>query len=75
MNLHNFTCFIRLKRVQVSHVKSLHTSGCVQQQEAVAVESEPSPVSVFRAQENDPVSKSDLNCQNVVMMLQARENI
>lgn len=47
----------------------------MQQQEAVAVESEPSPVSVFRTQENDPVSKSDLNCHNVVMMLQARENI
>lgn len=42
--------------MQVSHVRSLHTSGCVLQQEAVALESEPSPLSFFRAQENEPVS-------------------
>uniref|UniRef100_A0A671WG95 Small ribosomal subunit protein mS29 n=1 Tax=Sparus aurata TaxID=8175 RepID=A0A671WG95_SPAAU len=38
---------------------SLHTSGCGQQQEATAVESEPEPFSVFRAQENDPACQSE----------------
>lgn len=41
-------------RQTVTHVRSLHTSGCTQQQEAVAVESQPEPFSVFRTQENDP---------------------
>lgn len=62
-------CFNSIKLVQVSHVRSLHTSGCGQQQEAVAVESEPVPPLVFRTQENDPVSKSDFNSSNVVVML------
>uniref|UniRef100_A0A7N9ALK4 Small ribosomal subunit protein mS29 n=1 Tax=Mastacembelus armatus TaxID=205130 RepID=A0A7N9ALK4_9TELE len=44
---------------QVTHVRSLHTSGCGQQQEAVAVESEPGPFSVFRTQENDPACHSE----------------
>ncbi|KAA8591651.1 hypothetical protein FQN60_017025, partial [Etheostoma spectabile] len=46
-------------RQTVTHVRSLHTSGCGQQQEAVAVESEPEPFSVFRAQENDPACQSE----------------
>lgn len=53
--------FMLFKLVQVTHVRCLHTSGCGQKQEAVAVESEPAPFSIFRAQENDPVSKSDSN--------------
>lgn len=61
-----------IKLLQVTHVRSLHTSGCGQQQEAVAVESEPEPFSVFRAQENDPVSKSDLTSANVIIMPTAR---
>uniref|UniRef100_A0A671WI30 Small ribosomal subunit protein mS29 n=1 Tax=Sparus aurata TaxID=8175 RepID=A0A671WI30_SPAAU len=43
----------------MSIYKSLHTSGCGQQQEATAVESEPEPFSVFRAQENDPACQSE----------------
>lgn len=54
------------KHMQVSHVRSLHTNGCVQQQEAVALEPEPSPLSVFRAQENDPVSMSGSISHSVV---------
>lgn len=56
MALHRLT--FRL-RPTVSHVRSLHTSGCGQQQEAVAVESEPEPFSVFRTQENDPACQSE----------------
>lgn len=67
-------CFNSIKLMQVSHVRSLHTSGCGQQQEAVAVESEPVPLSVFRTQENDPVSKSDFNSSNVVIMLTGQGN-
>lgn len=51
----NETVFIK----QVTHVRSVHTSGCGQQQEAVAVESDPESFSVFRTQENDPVRKSN----------------
>lgn len=58
--------------MQASHARSLHTNGCVQQQEAVALESEPSPLPVFRAQENDPVSMSDFICQYVVTSVQAK---
>lgn len=39
-------------------MRSLHTSGFGQQQEAVAVRTEPAPFLVFRTQHNDPVSKS-----------------
>uniref|UniRef100_A0A3Q3W8L3 Small ribosomal subunit protein mS29 n=1 Tax=Mola mola TaxID=94237 RepID=A0A3Q3W8L3_MOLML len=56
MALHRL-CF-RLRQT-VTHVRSLHTSGCGQKQEAVAVESEPAPFSVFRAQENDPACQSE----------------
>ncbi|XP_068426130.1 small ribosomal subunit protein mS29 [Clinocottus analis] len=45
-------------RHTVTHVRSLHASGCGQQQEAVAIESEPEPFSVFRTQENDPTCQS-----------------
>ncbi|XP_034408857.1 28S ribosomal protein S29, mitochondrial [Cyclopterus lumpus] len=45
-------------RHTVTHVRSLHTSGCGQQQEAVAAESEHEPLSVFRTQENDPACQS-----------------
>lgn len=56
--------------MQVTHARSLHTSGRgQQQQEAVAVESEPVPLSVFRTQENDPVSRSDFSRACVVIML------
>lgn len=44
--------------LQVTHVRSLHSGGRRQQQEAVAVDSEPEPFSVFRTQESDPVSKT-----------------
>lgn len=56
MALHRLS--FRLRRT-VSHARSLHTNGCVQQQEAVALEPEQSPLSVFRAQENDPASQSE----------------
>ncbi|XP_034554422.1 28S ribosomal protein S29, mitochondrial [Notolabrus celidotus] len=47
-------------RQTVPHVRSLHTSVCGQQQEAVAVESEPTePLSVFRTRENDPACHSE----------------
>lgn len=58
-------CFVSVKLGQVSHVRSLHTSACGQQQEAVAVKSEPAPFSVIRTQEDDPVSKLEFkqfNC-------------
>ncbi|XP_056299870.1 28S ribosomal protein S29, mitochondrial [Pseudoliparis swirei] len=45
-------------RHTVTHVRSLHTSGCGQQQEALAGESKHEPFSVFRTQENDPVCQS-----------------
>lgn len=44
--------------LQVTHVRSLHSGGRRQQQEAVAVDSEPEPFSVFRTPESDPVSKT-----------------
>ncbi|XP_037309641.2 28S ribosomal protein S29, mitochondrial [Pungitius pungitius] len=44
-------------RPAVTHVRSLHSSGCGQQQEAVAVE--PEPLSVFRTRENDPACQSE----------------
>ncbi|XP_034730979.1 28S ribosomal protein S29, mitochondrial [Etheostoma cragini] len=56
MALHRLS--FRLRQT-VTHVRSLHTSGCGQQQEAVAVESEPEPFSVFRTQENDPACHSE----------------
>ncbi|XP_040020715.2 small ribosomal subunit protein mS29 isoform X1 [Gasterosteus aculeatus] len=46
-------------RPAVTHVRCLHTSGCGQQQEAAAVESDSPPLSVFRTQENDPVCQSE----------------
>lgn len=49
---------IHSKLLQVTHVRSLHTSTCGQQHEAVAEVSEPEPFSVFRTHENDPVSES-----------------
>ncbi|KAF7663037.1 hypothetical protein LDENG_00220460 [Lucifuga dentata] len=45
-------------RQTITHVRSLHSSGCGRLQEAVATESEPEPFSVFRAQENDPAHQS-----------------
>ncbi|XP_070690727.1 small ribosomal subunit protein mS29 [Pempheris klunzingeri] len=56
MALHRLT--FRLRQT-LTHVRSLHTSRCGQQQEAVAVESEPEPFSVFRTQENDPACQSE----------------
>ncbi|XP_042346745.1 28S ribosomal protein S29, mitochondrial [Plectropomus leopardus] len=56
MALHRLS--FRLRQT-VTHVRSVHTSACGQQQEAVAVESEPQPFSVFRAQENDPACQSE----------------
>ncbi|XP_041797644.1 28S ribosomal protein S29, mitochondrial [Chelmon rostratus] len=56
MALHRLS--FRLRQT-VTHVRSLHTSGCGQQQEAVAVESEPEPFSIFRTQENDPACHSE----------------
>ncbi|MED6243884.1 hypothetical protein ATANTOWER_029210, partial [Ataeniobius toweri] len=51
MSLHRLT--FRL-RPTVAHVRWLHTSRCVQQQEAVAVEQQPESISVFRTQEKEP---------------------
>nr|XP_046254336.1 28S ribosomal protein S29, mitochondrial [Scatophagus argus]XP_046254337.1 28S ribosomal protein S29, mitochondrial [Scatophagus argus] len=56
MALHRLS--FRLRQT-VTHVRSLHTSGCGQQQEAVAVDSEPEPFSFFRTQENDPACQSE----------------
>lgn len=56
MALHRLS--FRLRQT-VTHVRSLHTSGCGQQQEAVAVESEHEPFSVFRTRENDPACQSE----------------
>ncbi|MEQ2276454.1 hypothetical protein XENORESO_020374, partial [Xenotaenia resolanae] len=50
MSLHRLT--FRL-RPTVAHVRWLHTSRCVQQQEAV--EQQPESISVFRTQEKEPV--------------------
>ncbi|CAK6973558.1 S ribosomal protein S29%2C mitochondrial [Scomber scombrus] len=55
MALHRLS--LRLRQT-VTHVRSLHTSTCGQQHEAVAVESEPEPFSVFRTHENDPACHS-----------------
>ncbi|XP_059196160.1 28S ribosomal protein S29, mitochondrial [Centropristis striata] len=56
MALHRLS--FRLRQT-VTHVRSLHSSGCGQQQEAVSVESEPEPFSVFRTQEDDPAHQSE----------------
>ncbi|XP_036931827.1 28S ribosomal protein S29, mitochondrial [Acanthopagrus latus] len=56
MALHRLS--FRLRQT-VTHVRSLHTSGCGQQQEAAAVETVPEPFSVFRTQENDPACQSE----------------
>ncbi|XP_060937176.1 28S ribosomal protein S29, mitochondrial [Limanda limanda] len=56
MALHRLS--FRLRQT-VTHVRSLHTSGCGQQLEAVAVESDPEPFSVFRTQENNPEFQSE----------------
>lgn len=42
----------------MTHVRWLHTSGLGQQLEALVVEPEPEPFSVFRTQQNDPVSRA-----------------
>lgn len=60
--------------MQVSQARSIHTNGCVLQQEAVAVVSEPSPLSVFRAQENDPVSMSHFVCDSVATAVLAKDS-
>ncbi|XP_076010928.1 small ribosomal subunit protein mS29 [Genypterus blacodes] len=44
-------------RPTISHVRSLHSSGCVRQEAAAAL-SEPEPLSFFRTQENDPANHS-----------------
>ncbi|XP_040901282.1 28S ribosomal protein S29, mitochondrial isoform X2 [Toxotes jaculatrix] len=56
MALHRLS--FRLRQT-VTHVRTLHTSECGHQQEAVAVESEPEPFSVFRTQEKDPACQSE----------------
>ncbi|XP_029360596.1 small ribosomal subunit protein mS29 [Echeneis naucrates] len=56
MALHRLS--FRLRQT-INHVRTLHTSGCGWQQEAVAVDSEPEPFAVFRTQENDPACQSD----------------
>ncbi|TNN72952.1 28S ribosomal protein S29, mitochondrial [Liparis tanakae] len=55
MALHRLS--FRLRHT-VTCVRSLHTSGCIQQQEVQAGESKHEPFSVFRTQENDPVCQS-----------------
>ncbi|XP_041844753.1 28S ribosomal protein S29, mitochondrial [Melanotaenia boesemani] len=56
MALHRLT--LRLRPI-VTHIRPLHTSGCGQQQEAVAVQPEPDSSSVFRTQESDPACQSE----------------
>ncbi|XP_008278925.1 small ribosomal subunit protein mS29 [Stegastes partitus] len=58
MALHRLS--FRLRQT-VCHVRTLHTSGCGRQQEAVVEEPEPEPApfSVFRTQENDPACQSE----------------
>ncbi|XP_071376488.1 small ribosomal subunit protein mS29 isoform X1 [Centroberyx affinis] len=56
MALHRLS--FRLRQT-VAHVRPLHTSGCNQQQEALAVESASEPFSVFRTQESDPACQSE----------------
>ncbi|KAM4580730.1 small ribosomal subunit protein mS29 isoform 1-T2 [Odontesthes bonariensis] len=56
MALHRLT--LRL-RPTITHVRSLHTSGGGQLQEAVAVQTEPEPISVCRTQESDPAFHSE----------------
>ncbi|XP_061572885.1 28S ribosomal protein S29, mitochondrial isoform X2 [Cololabis saira] len=56
MALHRLS--LRL-RPTITHVRSLHTSGCRRQQEPVAAESEDEPFLVFRTQANDPASQSE----------------
>ncbi|XP_008321389.1 small ribosomal subunit protein mS29 [Cynoglossus semilaevis] len=45
-------------RQTVSHVRTLHTSGCLQQ-EPLALESEPDPPSIFRTRESNPAFHSE----------------
>ncbi|XP_029958493.1 small ribosomal subunit protein mS29 [Salarias fasciatus] len=53
-------CRLSLRlRASVTQVRSLHTSDSGQQQEAVAVESNPDFFSVFRTQESDPACQSE----------------
>ncbi|XP_047455870.1 28S ribosomal protein S29, mitochondrial [Mugil cephalus] len=56
MALHRLS--FRLRQT-VTHARSLHTSVCGQQQEALATESESEPFSVFRTQETDPACHSE----------------
>ncbi|KAM4568840.1 small ribosomal subunit protein mS29 [Fundulus diaphanus] len=56
MSLHRLAFGLR---PTVAHVRCLHSSPCVQQQEAVAVEPEPESISVFRTQEKDPARHSE----------------
>lgn len=58
MALHRLS--LRLRQT-VTHVRFLHTTGFGQQQEAVAVETEPAPstFSVSRTQQNDPAFQSE----------------
>ncbi|CAL8247258.1 unnamed protein product [Lota lota] len=48
-------------RQTVASARSIHTSGCRHQQEALAVESEtnPDPFSIFRTKESDPACQSE----------------
>jgi len=57
--------------LQITHVRSLHTSGGGQLQEAVAVQTEPEPISVCRTQESDPVTGASFMgfCQCIPMGL------
>lgn len=61
---HKLFCIFNFKinfaELQVSHVRTLHTSGCLQQ-EPLALESEPDPPSIFRTRESNPVSKMFLH--------------
>lgn len=58
MALHRLS--LRLRQT-VTHVRSLHATGFAQQQEAMAVETEPATLSVFRTQQNDPAFQSEKN--------------
>ncbi|XP_072250306.1 small ribosomal subunit protein mS29 [Leuresthes tenuis] len=46
-------------RPTITHVRSIHTSGGGQLQEAAAVQTEPEPLSVCRTQESDPACHSE----------------
>lgn len=46
-------------RQTVNHARSLHSTACGLQQEAMIAHSDPEPISIFRSQENDPACQTE----------------